>query len=116
MSRTSPRASKEEPGSRSTTMLDVSRPGLVFLVVFIASAILNGDVAGSFADPDSQFVSIYADAGNRAVYVAGAVLLLLAGLSFVWFAYALSSAAGTFRVPLPKGASGLLRLQGQRLR
>lgn len=81
-------------------MLDVSRPGLVFLVVFIAAAILNGDVAGSFADPDSQFVSIYADAGNRAAYVAGAVLLMLAGLSFVWFAYALSSAAGTFRVPL----------------
>lgn len=81
-------------------MLDVSRPGLVFLVVLVAAAILNGDVAGSFADPDSQFVSIYADAGNRAAYVAGAVLLLLAGLSFVWFAYALSSAAGTFRVPL----------------
>ncbi len=34
------------------------------------------------------------------MYVAGAFLLVLAGLSFVWFAYELSSEAGTFRVPL----------------
>lgn len=100
MSRATQRSLKGEPDSRSSTMLDVSRPGIVFLVVFIAAVILNGDVAGSFADPDSQFVSIYADASNRAVYVAGAFLLVLAGLSFVWFAYALSSEAGTFRVPL----------------
>ena len=81
-------------------MANVARPGIVFLVVFIAAVILSGDVAGSFADPDSQFVSIYADASNRAEYVAGALLLVLAGLSFVWFAYALSSEAGNFRVPL----------------
>lgn len=100
MSRATQPSLKGEPDSRSSTMLNVSRPGTVFLIVFIAGVILSGDVAGSFADPDSQFVSIYADASNRAMYVAGAFLLVLAGLSFVWFAYALSSEAETFRVPL----------------
>lgn len=79
---------------------NASRPGAVFLALFVASVILSGDVAGSFADPDHQFVSIYADAGNRAAYVAGAFLLVLASLSFCWFAHALSRDAGSFRVPL----------------
>jgi hypothetical protein len=91
---------KGEADLRSSTMLNVSRPGIVFLILFIAAVILSGDVAGSFADPDSQFVSIYSDASNRAAYVAGAFLLVLAGLSFVWFAHALSCEAGSFRVPL----------------
>lgn len=79
---------------------NASRPGAVFLALFIASVILSGDVAGSFADPDSQFVAIYADAGIRAAYVASAVLLVLASLSFFWFAHALSYEAGSFRIPL----------------
>lgn len=77
-----------------------SRPGAVFLALFIASVILSRDVVGSFADPDTQFVAIYADAGNRAAYVASAVLLVLASLSFFWFAHALSYEAGSFRIPL----------------
>lgn len=79
---------------------DASRPGAVFLALLVASVILSGDVAGSFADPDSQFVAIYADAGNRAAYVASAVLLVLASLSFFWFAHTLSYEAGSFRIPL----------------
>ena len=100
---------KGEPDSRSSTTPNVIRPGTVFLVVFLAAVFLNGDVAGSFADPDSQFVSIYADASNRATYVGGAFLLALAGLSFAWFAYALSSEARSFRVPLliTGGAAGI---------
>ena len=81
-------------------MLNVSRAGTAFLIPFIASIILSGDVAGSFADPDSQFVALYSGAGNRAAYVAGAFLLVLAGLSFVWFAYALSCEVGSHRAPL----------------
>lgn len=98
-----------ESDSRSSTTPNVIRPGTVFLVVFVAAVFLNGDVAGSFADPDSQFVSIYADASNRATYVGGAFLLALAGLSFAWFAYALSSEAGSFRFPLliTGGAAGI---------
>lgn len=72
----------------------------MFLALFIAWFILGGDVAGAFADPDRQFVSIYADAGNRAAYVASAVLLVLASLSFFWFAHALSNGAGSCRIPL----------------
>lgn len=79
---------------------DAARPGVVFVALFIGAAILSGDVAGSFADPNSQFLSIYAAAGNRAMYVAGAVLLLLAALSFFWFADALSYDAGSSRLPL----------------
>lgn len=78
----------------------VARPGVVFLALFVPSVILSGDVAGSFADPDSQFLSIHADAGNRAAYVVSAVLLVLASLSFFWFAHALSYGAGTYRMAL----------------
>jgi len=81
-------------------MLNVPRAGTAFLIPFIASIILSGDVAGSFADPDSQFVALYSGAGDRAAYVAGAFLLVLAGLSFAWFAHALSCDAGSHRAPL----------------
>lgn len=93
-------------------MLNVLRPGIVFVVLLVGSFILSGDVAGSFADPDHQFVSLYSDAGNRAAYVTGAFLLVLAGLSFIWFAHVLSSETGSYRAPLliagAAAASGMI--------
>jgi len=81
-------------------MPNVSRAGTAFLIPFIASMILSGEVVGSFADPESQFVALYSDAGNRVAHVAGGFLLVLAGLSFAWFAYLLSRESGSYRAPL----------------
>jgi hypothetical protein len=93
-------------------MHNVSRTGTAFLIPFIASMILNGEVIGSFADPDSQFVALYSDANNRVAHVAGAFLLVLAGLSFAWFAYLLSCDAGSHQAALliagAAAASGMI--------
>ena len=78
----------------------VSRPGSVFVVLFVGSAALLGELVGSFADSDAQFVTLFSDTGNRIGYIAGSVLLVLAGLAFVWFAHALSFDTGAYRVPL----------------
>jgi len=81
-------------------MLSVTRSGSVFVVLFVGAAVLLGELVGSFADSDAQFVSLFSDAGNSIGFVAGSVLLLLAGLAFVWFAHALSCDAGAYRAPL----------------
>ena len=81
-------------------MLNISRPGSVFVVLFVGSSVLLGDLVGSFADSDAQFVTLFSDAGNRVGYIVGSVLLVLAGLAFVWFAHALSCETGTRRAAL----------------
>lgn len=81
-------------------MLNVARPGLAFVVLFVGSFVLLGELVGSFADPDAQFVTLFSDAGNRVTYIAGSVLLVLAGLTFVWLARAVSSEAGVYRPAL----------------
>lgn len=81
-------------------MSNVSRAGTVFLVLFIGAIIPLGELMGSFADPDRQFVSLFSDGGNRAGYIAGSFALFLAGLAFVWFADALSCETGGHRAAL----------------
>ena len=81
-------------------MLNISRPGSVFVVLFVGSSVLLGDLVGSFADPDAQFVTLFSAAGNRIGYIVGSVLLVLAGLAFVWFAHALSCETGARRAPM----------------
>lgn len=81
-------------------MVNISRPGSAFVVLFLGSSVLLGDLVGSFADSDAQFVTLFAGAGNRVGYVVGSVLLVLAGLAFVWFAHALSCETGTRRAAL----------------
>ena len=81
-------------------MLNISRPGSAFVVLFLGSSVLLGDLVGSFADSDAQFVTLFSDAGNRIGYIAGSFLLFLAGLAFMWFAHALSCETGTRRAPL----------------
>ena len=81
-------------------MLNISRPGSAFVVLFLGSSVLLGDLVGSFADSDAQFVTLFSDAGNRVGYIVGSVLLVLAGLAFVWFAHALSCETGTRRAAL----------------
>lgn len=81
-------------------MVNVARPGSVFVMLFVGSAVFLGDLVGSFADSDAQFVTLFSDAGNRVGYIAGSFLLVLAGLAFVWFAHALSCETGARRAPL----------------
>lgn len=72
----------------------------MFVVLFVAAIILLGDLLGSFADPDRQFVTLFADPANRVVYITGSALLLLAGLAFISFVDALSLEAGSRRAAL----------------
>ena len=81
-------------------MLSVARPGSVFVVLFVGSVVLLGELVGSFADSDAQFVTLFSDSGNRIGYIAGSVLLVLAGLAFVWFADAVSHEARQHRPAL----------------
>lgn len=81
-------------------MLSVSRPGTTFVVLFVASFAPLGELVGSFADSDRQFVSLFADSGNRIACIIGGALLVLAGMAFMWFAHALSCETGSRRVPL----------------
>jgi hypothetical protein len=55
-----------------------------FVVLFVVSAVLLGDVLGGFGDPDEVFVEHYGDSARRAGDVAGSVFLLLLGGVFVW--------------------------------
>lgn len=93
-------------------MLNVSRPGTTFVTLFIGAIVLLGELLGSFADPDQQFVSLFSEPANRAAYLAGAVLLALSGLAFMWFADALSCETGSYRAPLlitgAAAASGMI--------
>lgn len=81
-------------------MVNVWRPGSLFVILFVGSVVPLGELVGSFADSDTQFVTLFSDTGNRIGYVVGSVLLLLAGLAFVWFAHALSCDTGAYRAPL----------------
>jgi len=81
-------------------VLNVVRPGSVFVILFVGSVVPLGELVGSFADSDSQFVALFSDTANTIGYLAGSVLLLLAGLAFVWFAHALSWDTGAYRAPL----------------
>ena len=75
-------------------MRGVARAGAVFVVLFAAAFALSlGDLVGAFADPDRVFVDRFADSGKRARDIAGSYLLAFAGLTFVWFAHALSREA-----------------------
>ena len=82
-------------------MRGAARSGAVFVVLFVAAFVLSlGDLLGTFADPDRVFVQRFTDAGNRTRDLAGSYLLALAGLTFVWFASALSKEAESWRTPL----------------
>ena len=71
-----------------------ARAGWTFVVLLVGSFVLLGELMGSFADPDRQFVALFSRSGDRLAFIAGSVLLLLAGLVFVWFAHAVSREAG----------------------
>ena len=81
-------------------MVTIARPGALFVGLFVGSSVLLGELVGSFADSDAQFVTLFSDSGNRISYVAGSALMLLAGPAFVWFAHALSCETGSRRAPL----------------
>ncbi len=89
-------------------MHTVSRAGTALLIPFIASMILSGEVIGSFCRSlTASSFALYSDANNRVAHVAGAFLLVLAGLSFAWLAYLLSCRAGSHQAALLiAGAAG----------
>ena len=70
------------------------------MILFVGSFVLLGELVGSFADPDRQFVELFSRSGDRIAFIAGSVLLLLAGLAFVWFAHTVSREAGQHRLGL----------------
>ena len=73
-------------------MTKTTRAGGVFVVLFVAAfAISLGGLLGSFADGDHVFVERFADEAIRIRDIAGSYLLVLAGLSFAWFAREMAS-------------------------
>ncbi len=57
--------------------------GTVFVVLWIAGSFLA--LVEEAGDSDAEILSYYADDGNRGRAVAGAWLILFAGLFFLWF-------------------------------
>ena len=78
----------------------IARAGWTFVILFVGSFVLLGELVGSFADPDRQFVALFSRSGDRLAFIAGSVLLLLAGLAFAWFAHAVSREAERYRPEL----------------
>ena len=82
-------------------MRGVAKAGVVFVVVFVAAFVVSlGTLVGSFADPDRVFIEHFSQEDERINDIAGAYLLAVAGLAFVWFAQALARDAGTSRAAL----------------
>jgi hypothetical protein len=71
---------------------EASKAASAFVVLFVAAFVVSlGSLAGSFADADQVFVDRYANEAVQLRDTAGALLLLLAGMAFAWFAQAIST-------------------------
>jgi hypothetical protein len=60
--------------------------GLAFVLLLGASAVMLGELAGAFGDPDHVFADYYSKASNRWGDIAGGYLLTFAGVAFLVFA------------------------------
>ena len=69
--------------------------GVIFAALFVVGALLVGDLAGSYGDPDAQFVDVHQSDANRARYIAGGYLLSASAVAFVWFIVALTQRLAT---------------------
>jgi len=59
--------------------------GFAFVGLFVAAVLVSGEQLGSAGDPDRQFVAYFSDTSNRVRDIAGAYVLVVAGLAFVVF-------------------------------
>jgi hypothetical protein len=59
--------------------------GFLFAVLFVVAMALLGEQLGSVGDPDRQFRSYVANESNRARDIAGAYVLVAAGIAFMLF-------------------------------
>jgi hypothetical protein len=69
----------ELPSRRS-----VALSAAAFVLLFLGSVVLLGDILGSFGDPDDVFVEHYASSTGRLKDIIGSVLLVPLGGLFVW--------------------------------
>ena len=58
--------------------------GVTFVVLWIAAFLVFGDEVDSNAS-DAKILAYFGDSGNRDMHVAGFLLILAAGLFFLWF-------------------------------
>lgn len=73
----------------------VPAAGVLCAVLFLGGGLLIGDLAGSFADSDPQFVDVHESAGNRVRFIVGGYALSASAIAFIWFAVGLSQRLGT---------------------
>ena len=73
----------------------VPAAGVLCAVLFLGGGLLIGDLAGSFADSDPQFVDVHKSAGNRARFIVGGYALSASAIAFIWFAVGLSQRLGS---------------------
>jgi hypothetical protein len=58
--------------------------GIVYVVLFVVVLVVIGDSPAA-SDPDADFVSYYADSGNRNKEFAAFFILVVATMFFLWF-------------------------------
>jgi hypothetical protein len=56
--------------------------GIAYVVLFLVAIAVSGEGAG---DTNAEITRYYADGGNRDKDIAGAFLIIAAGLMFIWF-------------------------------
>lgn len=75
--------------------------GLLFVLLFFASLVMLGDLAGSFADPDAHFIDYHSSQDNQIQVVIGGYLITAAGLALLIFLTGLTNGTnGTAGDPL----------------
>jgi hypothetical protein len=79
-----------EPDAGRSSDAMTQYAGTAFVLAFLLGAVLLGDMAGSFGDPDSQFVAIHEARSDRIGFVVGGYALTFAGIAFIWFIVSLT--------------------------
>jgi hypothetical protein len=78
-----------EVSNRSTTRERPGRAralsGFVFATLYVAGLVPLGELLGSFGDSDATFVAYFENDSNRLGALIGGIVLVLAGLIFLWF-------------------------------
>ncbi len=71
--------------------------GVAFVALFLASLVLLGDLAGSFADSDALFMDYHSSQSNQIQVVVGGYLITAAGLALLLFLTGLTASVGDCR-------------------
>lgn len=84
--------------------------GGLFVVAFTAGLALLGDELGAFADSDQAFIDHFSTGSQRGTDIAGAVLLVAAAATFMYFTHLIASVPSENLNQSP--TSGLVRIAG----